>query len=276
MRDRIWISPYGGLGDTLMLSGVLKQVFDHTQQQYNLITRTKYPPLLDGHPAIAYIGHPPKEAQVIHVDYWSKPEYQSGQWRAYQVIANIFGLPIPTAETLYLPCKLISDPILLAQLPQNRPRIAISPTADSPRKQWPVAYWEQLVQQLKQMNVAVVQFGKRTDPYIRGAYSFLGITSPQQAMALLKEMNGLIGQDSFLMHAAHLLNIPALILWGGTHSDKYGYEEQIHIPTTRQCSYPYGCLGKTVYTEPCSQSQFCMADIRVEDVWQHISRLKIW
>lgn len=274
ISNAAWISPYGGLGDTLMLSGVLKQVYDRDPStQYNLITRTKYPPLLAGHPAIQHIGHPPPDAPIIHADYWSKSEYKSGQWRAYQVIANIFGLPTPIDELLYLPGELIADPILLAQLPQARPRIAISPTADSPRKQWPLANWEQLVQQLKHLGIAVVQFGKRTDPYIRGAHSLLGITSPRQAMALLQTMDGLIGQDSFFMHVAHLLNIPALILWGGTHSDIYGYATQTHLAAARQCAYPRGCLGKMAYTDICPQTNFCMADITVEEVLQHIQNL---
>lgn len=274
MDNEIWISPYGGLGDTLMLSGVLKHLIEHNpQQQYNLITRTKYPPMLNGHPAIKHIGHPPKDAIVIHADYWNSQEYKSG-WRAYQSLAHRFGLPTPIAETLYLSGELIDEPILTAQLPKTKIKIAICPTTDSPRKQWPLLNWEQLVAKLKQNGIGVIQLGKRTDPYIRGAYSFLGLTSPRQAMSLLHQCDLLIGLDSFFMHVAHLFNMPAVILWGGTHADIYGYAEQIHLSAVRQCTQPRGCLGTVAYTELCPLTDsFCMVDINVEDVWSKVSAL---
>lgn len=274
MADELsWISPYGGLGDALMLAGVLKQVTEHFPgRRFHLITRTKYPPFFTGHPAIARIGHPPADATVIRTDYWSTPEYRSGSWRGYQVLARIFGLPTPVKETLYVPWEFQDDPLLVAQLPTGRYRVAIAPSTDSVRKQWPAEQWAQLVAKLKTEGIAVFQLGRRTDPYIRGASSFLGMTSPQQAVNLLRHADLVVAQDSFFMHAAHLLAIPAVVLWGGTRARTYGYVTQHHLEPIRTCETPQGCVeAGGVYHELCPHGEaFCMKAIAVDAVFDRV------
>ncbi|MEI6261528.1 MAG: glycosyltransferase family 9 protein [Deltaproteobacteria bacterium] len=276
MNGEVWISPCGGLGDTLMLSGVLKHVIDRNHsKQFNLVTRTKYPPILSGHPAIKKIGHPPKDAVFIHSDYWNTPEYKLEHWRAYQALAYRFGLDTPIEEILYVPWELIeNDPVLMARLPSGKIRIAISPSSDSPRKQWPLSNWEKISDMLNREGAVVVQFGKRSDSYIRGAYSFLGITSPRQAIMLLRHFDVFLGQDSLFMHAAHLHNIPAVVMWGGTDSKVYGYDGQLHLSALRHCSYPQGCLGCLPYEDHCPYPDiFCMDGIKVDEVFECIRSL---
>ena len=68
-QQKSWINPIGGLGDTLMLSGVLKQVHDREpDKQFNLVRRSGYMSLLKGHPAIRHIGHPPADARLIRTE----------------------------------------------------------------------------------------------------------------------------------------------------------------------------------------------------------------
>lgn len=274
MADELsWISPYGGLGDALMLAGVLKQVTEHFPgRQFHLITRTKYPLFFTSHPAIDRIGHPPADATIIRTDYWSTPEYRSGEWRGYQVLAHIFGLPTPVEETLYVPWEFRDDRLLVSQLPTGRYRVAIAPSTDSVRKQWPTAQWVQLVAKLKAEGIAVFQLGRRSDPYIRGAHSFLGMTSPQQAVNLLRHADVVVAQDSFFMHAAHLLAIPAVVLWGGTRSKTYGYSTQKHLESVRTCETTQGCVeAGGVYHEICPHGEaFCMKAIAVDAVFSRV------
>lgn len=264
-----WISPYGGLGDALMLAGVLKQVTEHFPgRQFNLVTRTKYPLFFKGHPAIYRIGHPPADAQIIRTDYWSTPEYQTSQWRGYQVLAHLFGLPTPIEETLYVPLKFQDDPLLVAQLPVGRFRVAISPSTDSIRKQWPIAQWVQLVARLTAEGIAVFQLGRRSDLYIRGTSSFLGVTSPQQAVSLLRHADVVVTQDSFFMHAAYLLAIPTVVIWGGTRAQTYGYSTHRHLEPARTCGTPQGCVeAGGVYHEVCPHGDaFCMNSVSITAV----------
>jgi ADP-heptose:LPS heptosyltransferase len=269
--DNPWISPYGGLGDALMLSGVLKQVIDrHPEKRFNLITRTKYGHLLSGHAAIDMVGHPPDSAVVIHADYWSTEEYTQKGGRAYQVLASLFGLPTPIVELLHVPWEYEDDPFLMSLLPPGGRKIAISPSTDSPKKQWPIAKFEELTAQLVHEGSVVCQFGRMNDPYVRGSHSLLGLTSPRQAISLLRHFDCVITQDSFFMHAAHLLNIPAVVMWGGTCSKVYGYAGQHHLSPVRKCSYGQGCIMEATespYADICrDEDGFCMQDIAVEDV----------
>jgi radical SAM protein with 4Fe4S-binding SPASM domain len=252
-----WINPIGGLGDTLMISGVLKQVAEQFPgRRFNLVARTKYPPFLKGHPAIAHIGHPPPGAGFISTNYWHHPEYELAGNRAYQVLARIFGLTTPVEERLYVPWELQDDPGLLETIPWKAKNILICQSSDSPRKQLGLARWEALVQRLLRAGLGVVQAGRLRDCYVRGAYSLLGLTTPRQLLSLLRHFDAVVTVDNFIMHAAHLCEVPAMVLWGPTDHRVYGYAGQIHLQAQRTCEYPDGCLGPEngqLYPTPCPQ-----------------------
>ena len=61
----VWINPVGGLGDALILSGVLKAVYDsdHTKK-FNLVRRSRYQSILKGHPAIEFVGFPNSGSEI--------------------------------------------------------------------------------------------------------------------------------------------------------------------------------------------------------------------
>ncbi len=239
-----WINPIGGLGDTLMISGVLKQVSDQdASRKFNLVARTKYPPFLEGHPAIAHIGHPPPGARLISTNYWHHQDYQLSGHRAYQVLARIFGLKTPVAETLYVPWEIQDDPVLLGLIPWKKRNVLICQSSDSPRKQMGMARWELLVERLNRERIGVVQAGRLRDGYVRGAYSLLGLTTPRQLIAILRHFDAVVTADNFIMHAAHLTGTPAVVLWGPTDHSVYGYAGQIHLQAQADCEYPGGCLG---------------------------------
>ena len=182
-----WINPIGGLGDTLMISGVLKQFAErHPAQKLNLVERTKYRHLLEGHPAIDRIGHPPEGASFISTNYWAHDDYRLRGERAYQVLARIFGLDPPVEERLYVPREMTDDARLMGIIPWERFNVLVCQSSDSPRKQMGAANWERLVERLKARGLGVVQAGRTGDRYIRGAYNLLGLTTPRQLISLLR------------------------------------------------------------------------------------------
>ena len=76
-----------------MLSGVLKLAYDRNpKQQYKLVRRTKYSNLLKNHPAINEVGYPPKNAKFVDMNYWNAENYEQGNSRAFQLLAEKFGL----------------------------------------------------------------------------------------------------------------------------------------------------------------------------------------
>jgi len=124
--DLVWIDPVGGLGDTLMISGVLKRVIEaNPGRRFNLVTRTKYRPILKGHPAIAHIGHPPPGARLLRTNYWDHEKYLQPQQRAFQILALMFNLEPPVEESLYVPWEFENDTLLSGLVPWEKKNILI-------------------------------------------------------------------------------------------------------------------------------------------------------
>ena len=231
-----WINPIGGLGDMLMLSGVLKMMNDrYPQRLVNLATRTKYLSFFKGHPAIAHIGFPPKDAQILRVDYWSMEKPGPDDQRPYQILARAFGLETPVEEKLYIFDEIIEDKLLDNFIPWKKENVVISPSSDSPRKTADPARWHHLVQLLKDQDIFVMQAGISSDQHIRNAFSILGLTTPRQLIRLLRKCDLVIALDNFIMHAAHLAMTETVALWGPTSPEIYGYPEQHHFRFPRAC-----------------------------------------
>lgn len=241
-----WINPIGGFGDMLMVSGVLKLVVDSDpSRRYNLIRRTNYLAFLKDHPAIASVGFPPRDAELVGVDYWSKETLGPGNQRPFQVLARSFGLKTPVDETLYVPGGLDDDPVLHDFIPWKDLNIMIAPASDSPRKMMPPHIWHRLVDYLLADGAFVLQAGRLQDQHIKNTYSTLGLTTPRQLLALVNRCDLVITLDNFVMHAAHLVGTRAVVAWGATHHEVYGYPEQTHLQTSKTCDLEKydDCIG---------------------------------
>jgi len=268
-----WLNPTGGLGDILMISGVLKLVVDKNPAKlFNLVRRSIYQSILKDHPAIKLIGYPPKNAVIIGTDYWSREKLGPGDQRAFQIIARSFQLSTPVEEKLYLPGNLNQDDLLFQYLPLKAGKnLVIAPYSDSPRKMMPLARWEAIVESLAKEGYVILQVGKSNEVPIRGAYSLLGLTTPQQLVSLLARCNAVITVDNFVMHCSHLAGTPAVVLWGPTDPCVYGYSGQIHIsPSNDFCKLKDKCLGPEYpenYPTGCpTEADHCLKSISLEEV----------
>lgn len=260
----------------LMLSGILKQVNERNpDRKFNMTRRTNYVSIFEKHPAIAGIGYPPKNAKIVNVDYWSMDRLGSGDRRAYQVLARSFGLSVPVEEKLFFPDQIEEDKILFDFVPWGKINIAIAPASDSPRKMMPADLWHRLVDMLKFDGYFVFQVGRIKELHIKNAYSLLGLTTPAQAINLLKRSTLIITSDNFIMHAARLLEKPAIVLWGATLKEIYGYDNHFHITAPRKCDIPSDeeCIDPqknknfTVYGKECPlQKEHCMALLDVNKI----------
>jgi len=261
--QEIWICPSGSYGDILMLSGVLKQSMEQDpKQKYCLVRRAMYSDLLNGHPAFRKVGYPPRHATVVTTEYWLKEKPGAGNKRPYQILARQFGLPTPTKEILYLPGSLDEDKLLQDFIPaEGRKIIVIAPSSVNPRKMAKPSLWQTVVEGLKHKGIMVVQAGQKDDIHIKGAYSLLGLTTPRQLVSLLAKSDVVISVDNFVMHAAHLIGKPAIIIWGPTRSKVHGYTDQISIQCpTRHCEFRDQCPGtESAQVSPCPlKGNHCM------------------
>jgi len=280
MNSFPWINPIGGFGDMLMVSGIIKQVNDlNPEKKFNMVRRTNYLAVFKSHPAIEIIGFPRKDAKIVDVDYWSMAKLGSGNKRAYQVLAKSFGLKLPAEETLYLPSMNIKDELLMDFVPWKSINIAISVASDSPRKVMPAPLWHRLVDMLKRDDYFVLQLGRSRDLHIRNAFSILGLTDIRQAIKVIEQVDLIITADNFVMHAAHMIGKPAVVLWGATIKDAYGYDEHYHIEARRTCKLPMKeeCIDVrksrdgSLYGSHCPHGdKHCMASIKPDEIYRLI------
>ena len=260
----------------LMLSGVLKQVIDgDPRRRFNLLRRTNYLAILDGHPAIAQFGFPPKGTELKRTDYWGLEDVGPGTQRPFQILARYYGLATPAQEILYVPPPEEPHFPLLDFIPWKSLNILIAPASDSPRKVAAPYIWHHLVDLLHTDGAFVLQGGRLTDVHIRNAYSVLGLTTPRQYIALLRRCTLVITSDNFAMHAAHYAGVPAIALWGATRHAVYGYPEQLHIQMPRQCGLmePEDCIAPErskhglAYTTECPMHEkHCLDQTRAETI----------
>lgn len=239
----IWIDLVGGWSDSLLVSGILKQVNERNpSQQFNLVERTRSRAILEGHPAIAAIGNPPPGARLIRTDYWNHVDYQGEYPRAYQVLARMFGLETPIEERFYVPWEFQENSVLIDAIPWKTFNVLVAQSSESPRKEMPVPIWEQVVEMLRAASVLVVQATILQDHYIRGAYSLLGLTGPKELISMINRFDVVITSDTFMMEASHLCGVPAVVLWGPTDSHTHGFREQTHLQAALDCEFSGGCL----------------------------------
>ncbi len=220
-----WIDMPGGLGDALLLSGIIKLAHDRLGKKYNVIRRTISAEMLAGHPGIERIDYLQKGAPVMTVAGMDEESHP----RAFQRLAKMFGLELPAPETLYLPLDGISDAMPASLIPWRTKNVAIAPDSASPRKMMSRSKWDQVAKALGDSGALVVQFGKGGAEKVKHAYSLAGITTPKEAVMLLKRMDLLITSDNFLMHAAHMTGTPTISLWGSADAALNGYPEHQKI-----------------------------------------------
>lgn len=260
-----------------MLSGILKQVADrHPDRKFWLVRRPGYMSILEGHPAIAGTGFPRQGEQILSVDYWAKEPLGGNGQRPMQILGRIFGLGGRTKEDLYFPGRVNDDP-LTDMIPWSSKNVVIAPGSVSPRKEWRHSHWEELSLRLRQAGFFTILVGSANQRYVHHTYSILGLTQPGQVFSILRRADLVITVDCFIMHASHYVKKPAIVLWGPTQPEIYGYPGQIHLYHDEPCPDLAGCIGPgkgDLYTSACPRAmQHCVDRISVEEVFSAAKRL---
>jgi ADP-heptose:LPS heptosyltransferase len=265
-----WINPIGGLGDMLMVAGVLKEVVDRdTSRRFNLVRRSAYRSVFLKHPAIEAIGFPPPRSSILGTDYW-RHRLDGAERRPYQTLARLFGLPTPIEEKLYYPGTAALDPLLERTVPWGKKNVVIAAGSDSPRKMMLPDRWEQLARQLVKDGFFVMQAGRLFDMQVRNAYSLLGLTGLGELIAVIQRSDVVITVDTLAVHAARLAGTPAIVLWGPTDPAVYGHPGQRHLQAVPFCEERDRCLSARTphnYGKPCPFTDSrCMNRIPLEEI----------
>ena len=152
----------------------------------------------------------------------------------------------------------------------EKPILAICTKSKEPVKNWSEANWLELIQNLK-ANFSIIQLGDDKEPYFDGVHQFAGKLSMRKSAAILSRASYFIGPDSLLMHIANGLNIPSIIIFGGSRPvDCFGYSENINLGSDRECS---PCWIHQGYEE-CKNDLICMKELSTSTVLASLLKIR--
>jgi heptosyltransferase II len=173
----------------------------------------------------------------------------------------------------------VSETLASVGLQPDRPLVVFAPGAEfGPAKRWPAPYFAELAQSVRQVQpqAQIVLLGSAKDqpvceeiiavaPYVK---SLAGVTSLDQAIALIAQARVMVTNDSGLMHIASALNRPLIALYGPTNPD--------HTPPFSDVSL---VLTLRLDCAPCQQRvcplghQACLRDLKPAQVWPQLEPL---
>jgi len=145
---------------------------------------------------------------------------------------------------------------------RKRPLIGICTKSKETVKNWPQENWVKFINSLRQKH-DIMHLGDASEPDFEGVSRFAGKTSIRESAALLNHCDVFVSPDSLLMHIANGLDIPSVIIFGGSRPVScFGYEKNSNIADTPECS---PCWIHDGYEE-CKESLKCLLNISTDDV----------
>jgi ADP-heptose:LPS heptosyltransferase len=151
----------------------------------------------------------------------------------------------------------------------RRPLFSVNAASKEPVKTWPKGNWQALLPLLQEIG-DVVQLGDDREPELVGVKRFAGKLTMRESAAVLAQADLHIGPDSLLMHMANGVDVPAVILMGGSRPEEcLGYADNINLTSTPDCS---PCWIHQGY-ETCMHEVECMSALTVEAVLEAVDSL---
>ena len=152
----------------------------------------------------------------------------------------------------------------------DKPILALCTKSKEIVKNWPKENWEELLGSVMS-KFSVIQLGDNSEPFFSNVTRFAGDLSMRQSAAILSFAQTFIGPDSLLMHIANGLNIPSLILFGGSRpAECFGYDQNINLATKPECS---PCWIHQGYEE-CKNELICMKGLSTSFVLASLLKIQ--
>ena len=254
---------FGGLGDTLLTAVVCRRLkLKYPRIRLNLLTPN--PELVRHDPNVDEINQP--ESYVcLWVSYLDHIERKDGESHVLSPTFQRLRIQIDDYRArVYLSEQEMEEGRSLVGSSVH-PVLAFNTLSKEPVKNWPLELWLELIEKLRG-HFELVHLGNEKEPLIPSARRFAGRLSPRQTMAVLKQARFYVGPDSFLMHAANGLDVPSVIIFGGSRTPKNtGYCQNtnlfvkmpcgpcwIHENRGEHCAYNLECLWRISASEVCA------------------------
>jgi Glycosyltransferase family 9 (heptosyltransferase) len=254
------IDHFGTPGDTLLTSSVC-QIVKQRWPRLLLNCVTKNPDLIEYDPAITEINGPVGQFRVSF-EYLGLVVAKAASKNVLAPCLNNLGIwEYEYKARVYL--TETERRLATQRVPTGRPIISINVMSKELTKVWKLDRWAELIHRLSP-DFAIVQLGDDKEPDFPGVISYGGKLSKRESMAILSLARVHIGPDSFLMHAANGLDVPSVIIYGGSRpSACLGYNENRNLYVQIACA---PCWIHTTTGGACSHSMQCMEQIGVDQV----------
>jgi ADP-heptose:LPS heptosyltransferase len=256
---------FGGLGDTLLTAIVCRYLkMKYPRIRLNLLTVN--PELVQYDPNVDEINQ--TESYVcLWVWYLDHIERKDGESHVLSPTFQRLRMQIHDYRArVYLSEQEVEAGRLLVG-PGTVPLLAFNTLSKEPVKNWPLDLWLELTEKLSG-HFELLHLGNHEEPLIPSAHRFAGRLSLRQSMAVLKQAQFYVGPDSFLMHAANGLNVPSVIIFGGSRSpENLGYRGNGNLFVKMPCG---PCWIHENRGERCAHNLECLTKISVSDVYSAI------
>ncbi len=265
------IDGFGALGDTLLTAIVIRNIKKrYPRIRINCITPN--PDLVRSDPNIESLNDPET--------YFSVTSWYIDIRNARDGCTNVLA---PTLKDLGIKDFEYKAEVHLEQSERNaaekflkelkQPLVSINCQSKEDVKNWPLENWQELVAILGE-NYSIVQLGGETEPTLKGTVLRLaGKLTPRESLAVLSHCSLHVGPDSFLVHGANGLDVPSVVVYGGSRTPKnLGYRENANLATSPPCS---PCWIHEGDNETCQYDIQCLRELNVSIVLSNVlNRLK--
>jgi ADP-heptose:LPS heptosyltransferase len=263
------ISMFRSPGDTL-LAGTVCRLIKARYPRIRINCQVEFPELLRFDPAIATLNGPTGR-WYLYFEYLGLIEQKNASTNVLTPVLNTIGIHEYSYKCrVYLTGEEREKArFVVGKL--DRPLITINVMSRETVKNWKLDYWKVLLNELCK-DFAVVQLGDKTEPFFPEVTSFAGKLSLRESMAVLALSQAHIGPDSFLMHAANGVDVPAVIIFGGSRTaGNLGYSENENLYEKTECS---PCWIHRSKGEVCGHEMKCMTQITPDRVLAAFHRLR--
>ena len=264
------VDAYGAPGDTLLTATICRRL----RQRYPRLRINCLTPnvdLLQQDPHLNAVGEPESFFSV-----WSwYPELVARRDARTNVLRETFSRMGLDSDPYEYKCQVyLSDDERRAGRAllkgATRPVLTFHARTGQQVKDWPAESWRAAIAQLR-TQFHVVQLGDDREPMIEGVQRLAGRLTFRESMSVLAHARLHVGGDSFLMHAANGLDVPSVIIFGGSRTpSNLGYAGNVNLYVDMPCG---PCWIQANHGERCEYEVACMQQISPAQVVAAIEKL---
>lgn len=208
--------------------------------------------------------------QTIVLDFGTRPVERQHRWYSFQDVFAELGLPVSHPAYLELPRRelptALYDKLKAAGIELDKQQIVLHAGATKEYKKWPLHYFAELCEKLRQPGRQIVFIGAGKDAReiaevlklvktpLTGIVNLCDKLSLAELAEYFRQVSAIVGNDSGPFHLAAAQGVPGFVIFGPTRVDLWGpLSESSSVISGHmlcgieckrgQCPYQYRCLS---------------------------------